>query len=153
MELENRYIVFKKNRMSYDEMRMVDAIADALKGDVVVDCLVIEEDWPEYEPALKMLSARVDREALGDVEGEINDETETISLSKFLDEWNINNPINRQIVIKAWYEALSSVKCEHVATLLSSDPYEERDGFFVSLKDSQCLSALPAGTKLYVVKS
>lgn len=38
----------------------------------------------------------------------------------------------------------------HIATTLSSDPYDERCGVFFSLPDSNALSALPAGTKLYV---
>lgn len=38
-----------------------------------------------------------------------------------------------------------------VATLLAGDPYDERDGCYLSVEDSQRLAALPAGTKLYVV--
>lgn len=42
MKLEHRYDVIK------------------LKTGKPVDCLVIEKDWPEYEPTLKMLADRVD---------------------------------------------------------------------------------------------
>lgn len=42
MKLENRYEVKK------------------LKTGELVDCLVIEKDWPEYEPTLALLSSRVD---------------------------------------------------------------------------------------------
>lgn len=38
---------------------------------------------------------------------------------------------------------------EPVATLLASDPYDEREGIWFSLADRKRLMALPAGTKLY----
>lgn len=38
-----------------------------------------------------------------------------------------------------------------VATLLPSDPCDERHGFYLSLEDKQRLADLPAGTKLYAL--
>jgi hypothetical protein len=38
---------------------------------------------------------------------------------------------------------------EPVATILPSDPYDERDGLWLSLEDRKRLSQLPAGTKIF----
>jgi hypothetical protein len=40
---------------------------------------------------------------------------------------------------------------EHVATLLCSDPYDERSGFWLSNEDSRRLESLPAGTRLFAL--
>jgi hypothetical protein len=40
----------------------------------------------------------------------------------------------------------------HVATKLISDPYDDRDGFWLSIEDLDNLRKLPAGTKIYVLK-
>lgn len=69
MELENRYIVLKtKDTRKLPErfQHMLDDVCYALnkerasRGAEPLESLVIEKDWPEYEPALAMLSARVD---------------------------------------------------------------------------------------------
>lgn len=72
MELEQRYIVIKYkdiNRylMSIQIASLFDWCNRITKGRVCegkkeIDCIVIEKDWPEYEPVLAMLSARVDSE-------------------------------------------------------------------------------------------
>lgn len=67
MELEQRYIVFKisdlGNSLKGDEVRRLGeeyAQARAEKGKPPLMGLFIEHDWPEFEPVLRMLSARVD---------------------------------------------------------------------------------------------
>lgn len=69
MQLENRYIVLKlkdvKALPAYglNQLDVVCHEVDAVRGKrgtEPLECLVIEKDWPEYEPALAMLSARVD---------------------------------------------------------------------------------------------
>ena len=51
--------------------------------------------------------------------------------------------------LKAENAALREQWYTPVATLLPSDPYDERDGFWVNSKDKQRLAKLPAGTVLY----
>lgn len=48
---------------------------------------------------------------------------------------------------------LAAAKKRHVATLLLSDPEDERDGFWLSIPDQKRLTDLPAGTKLYIDKT
>lgn len=69
MQLENRYIVLKLkdvDSVPKDLQKALTLIGEAVerarmeRGAAFFDCLVIEKDWPEYEPALAMLSARVD---------------------------------------------------------------------------------------------
>lgn len=46
---------------------------------------------------------------------------------------------------------LAALKGEQgaVATILPPDPYDERDGIWISAEDLRAIAALPAGTKLY----
>jgi hypothetical protein len=68
MKLEHRYIIFKisdlGNSLKCDEVRALarqyNSECRISRGKPALECLVIEKDWPEYEPALKLLSARVD---------------------------------------------------------------------------------------------
>jgi hypothetical protein len=62
MELEERYIVFKIKRLTEGERaRLEDFIYwNNIESACYVPCLVIEKDWPEYEPTLALLSERVD---------------------------------------------------------------------------------------------
>jgi hypothetical protein len=71
VKLEDRYIVLKRSDVArlhkirqfqlgwvltdLAEVRL-DRRAQALE----VECVVIEKDWPEYEPTLKLLASRVD---------------------------------------------------------------------------------------------
>lgn len=45
---------------------------------------------------------------------------------------------------------MSETKYKLVATVLPSDPYDERDGMWLSLKDRKALNDLPAGTEIFV---
>lgn len=73
MELDHRYIVLKvKDIQAADcttaELHALGAVCDRVhahrarrgKGGGELDCMVIERDWPEFAPALRLLSARVD---------------------------------------------------------------------------------------------
>lgn len=55
---EERYIVVKRSRLSADEERRIMA-ALPINGAALTNCVVIESDWPEYEPVWAMLRARV----------------------------------------------------------------------------------------------
>jgi hypothetical protein len=73
MILEKRYVVIKikdieKYVPGYKWKLMQEMICEdiekkrALEGKPPVECICIERDWPEYEPVLKMLSDRVDKD-------------------------------------------------------------------------------------------
>lgn len=56
---ENRYIVIKLKDLHHDEE---EALRNLISGCSIRtrECLVIESDWPEYEPAWRMIQARVE---------------------------------------------------------------------------------------------
>ena len=63
---EDRYIVFKLsdlgNSLKGDEIRRLAreyAEQRSLKGKPPLECVVVESDWPEYEPTWKAIEARV----------------------------------------------------------------------------------------------
>lgn len=63
---EDRYIVFKVsdlgNSLKGDEIRRLAreyAEQRRLKGKEPLECVVVEKDWPEYEPTWKAIEARV----------------------------------------------------------------------------------------------
>ena len=63
---EDRYIVFKVsdlgNSLKGDEIRRLAreyAEQRRLKGKEPLDCVVVESDWPEYEPTWRAIEARV----------------------------------------------------------------------------------------------
>lgn len=62
-ERENRYIVFKRKYLAYLPMqlqhRMKSAVEEALSLLPKLECLVIESDWPEYEPTWAAIEARM----------------------------------------------------------------------------------------------
>lgn len=72
MELEQRYIIFKLSdirELDEDEawvMNILDEVAETVAqvrqdaSKPPLQAVVIEHDWPEYEPTLALLSARVD---------------------------------------------------------------------------------------------
>lgn len=64
---ENRYIVIKRRRiLSYAQGHAPTAeklerkILDQIPEEALVECVVVERDWPEYEQVWSMLAARVD---------------------------------------------------------------------------------------------
>lgn len=68
MQRERRYIVFKTSDAVYLTAEGKQAVADLIEamtkiredqGKPQLNCVVIEEDWPEYEKVWKMLEARV----------------------------------------------------------------------------------------------
>lgn len=72
MKLEDKYFVFKKSDVRDSTVweyfsRATSRINEsrAAHGKQYLECLVIERDWPEYEPTLKLLSDRVDSESQG----------------------------------------------------------------------------------------
>ncbi len=71
--LEPRYVVLKIKDINryipnYKWQLMQEMICDVIEEKRAIDgrppfeCICIEKDWPEYEPTLKMLSERVDKE-------------------------------------------------------------------------------------------
>lgn len=61
-KLENRYVVIKRNALTPGQFR---ALAEFIDSHGITELgadegLVIEHDWPEYEPALAALAARID---------------------------------------------------------------------------------------------
>lgn len=62
-ERENRYIVLKRNRLSFLPMelqaRLKCALDDAQAILTNLDCVVVEKDWPEYEAVWASIAARV----------------------------------------------------------------------------------------------
>lgn len=63
---EERYIVLKMsdlgNSLKGDEIRRLAreyAEQRRLKGKKPLECVVVEKDWPEYEPTWKVIEARV----------------------------------------------------------------------------------------------
>lgn len=56
---ENRYIVIKRNHASEDALSRLEGTMDNNGVTEVEDALVVESDWPEYEPVWKMIEDRV----------------------------------------------------------------------------------------------
>ena len=63
---EERYVVFKVsdlgNSLKGDEIRRLAreyAEQRRLKGKEPLECVVVEKDWPEYEPTWRAIEARV----------------------------------------------------------------------------------------------
>lgn len=56
--LEPRYFVFKISHLTDTQRRFM---IEAIEGmDLpTVDCVVIEEDWPEYDPTVNLLWERI----------------------------------------------------------------------------------------------
>lgn len=59
-QLETRYIVFKKKHLDQSQEDIIYSIEEKLNA--TVDCVVIEEDWPEYETVVAMLRDRVEND-------------------------------------------------------------------------------------------
>lgn len=59
---EERYIVIKLNKLA-DSPYARGKIASRIKqeaGNALVDCVVVEHDWPEYETVWQMIQDRVE---------------------------------------------------------------------------------------------
>lgn len=56
--LEERYIVIKKTHLTPDQYADLKITLGYL-GINTVDCVVIEEDWPEYDPTVNLLWERI----------------------------------------------------------------------------------------------
>jgi hypothetical protein len=66
---EERYIVFKKSHLSGEQLRQLEFMTNEGRGRAsshdlfpTVECVVIESDWPEYDPVWAMLEQRVSGE-------------------------------------------------------------------------------------------
>lgn len=70
MQRENRYTVLKnKDILAYltdDEREQLDDLCRTINrsrlisGKEILQCAVVENDWPEYEQVWSMIAARVD---------------------------------------------------------------------------------------------
>jgi hypothetical protein len=54
LEREERYIVVKRNRLTEELEGILRRLLADHKIDTV-ECVVVESDWPEYEPVWSML--------------------------------------------------------------------------------------------------
>ena len=71
MERENRYIVIKvsdaNKYLNWAENDKLSAVLESINDGRAIDnkssikCVVVEHDWPEYEPTWKAIEARVDK--------------------------------------------------------------------------------------------
>lgn len=53
---EERYFVFKLSHLDFEQAESIDKLLRCLP---VVNCVVVERDWPEYEAVWKMIQGRV----------------------------------------------------------------------------------------------
>lgn len=56
-ELEERYVVLKISLMSDEERALIKAFLN-LTQLPTIECIVVEDDWPEYEMVWKSLEGR-----------------------------------------------------------------------------------------------
>lgn len=78
MNLENRYLVIKRadieKYLGFGAQEMLAGVAntieDARQADKrsPLECVVIESDWPEYEPTISALETRIDTETAAEVD-------------------------------------------------------------------------------------
>ena len=78
MNLENRYLVFKRADIEkYISLSTQISLANVAKaiehhhhdeGHSPLECIVIESDWPEYKPTLAALEKRVNNEAASKID-------------------------------------------------------------------------------------
>lgn len=64
---EERYTVIKHNQLTD---KQVQYLKDCIFGEGIptVKCVVIESDWPEYEPVWDMLKTRFEKEKMDEEE-------------------------------------------------------------------------------------
>lgn len=65
---EERYIVIKRKHLNPEHEAAIRKRC-RLWGVPTVECVVVEDDWPEYETVWKMIEARVTGHAEGDLLG------------------------------------------------------------------------------------
>lgn len=53
---EERYVVFK---LSHLDGEQIDSLDELRRQCPTVDCVVVEDDWPEYSVVWKMIEERV----------------------------------------------------------------------------------------------
>ena len=58
-EREDRYIVIKRKNLSEDQAAAIDQTLEMYDIAQVPKAVVVEGDWPEYEPVWRMIEARV----------------------------------------------------------------------------------------------
>ncbi|MFE1817044.1 hypothetical protein [Metapseudomonas otitidis] len=79
---ENRYIVIKRKDLKNVPVNyrtsLVDPMFQLLAHLPTRECLVIESDWPEYEPAWRMIQARVEGTTLSPAHIEDGEEVEVV---------------------------------------------------------------------------
>jgi len=73
MKRENRYLVLKRSDIArylgFSDQAMLLSLAESIadfrtgEGRIDLECVVVEADWPEYEPTWAAIEARVDAEA------------------------------------------------------------------------------------------
>lgn len=56
--LEIRYVVIKLAKLDYDQLVALDELLE-IHGIPTIDCVVIEQDWPEYQPTVDSLIERI----------------------------------------------------------------------------------------------
>lgn len=61
-EREDRYIVVKRKHLSEAQLRRLHNFLRAAKIEQVPRAVVVEGDWPEYEPVWQMIERRVENE-------------------------------------------------------------------------------------------
>jgi hypothetical protein len=60
---EHRYMVLKLDLLSSEQFEQIFKVAVTSKPLPFVDCVVVEKDWPEYEPTWQAIQARVEQES------------------------------------------------------------------------------------------
>jgi len=78
---EVRYIVIKLKDINQNTQRQLHNFMQDLEIPSR-DCVVVESDWPEYEPVWKMIEARMTGKALASREGESSPQAAVPELMK-----------------------------------------------------------------------
>lgn len=64
---EERYTVIKNNQLTDKQVQYLKVCIFG-EGIPTVECVVIESDWPEYEPVWGMLKTRFEKEQMDEEE-------------------------------------------------------------------------------------
>jgi hypothetical protein len=65
---EDRYIVIKRKHLSEEQVVAIDQTLEMYDVAQVPKAVVVEGDWPEYEPVWRMIEARCTGRILSDAE-------------------------------------------------------------------------------------
>ena len=60
---EHRYMVLNLNLLSSEQIEQICKVVVTSKPLPFVDCVVVEKDWPEYEPTWQAIQTRVEQES------------------------------------------------------------------------------------------